>query len=66
MHPYFLNDLAHAKIEDELRAAEQRRLVRLAQESRPPRDGGIGIVARVWTLFTGVTPAKPALSGSAG
>ena len=65
MHPYFMYDLAHAKIDDELRAAEQRRLARLAKESRTPRDPGVGIVARVWTRFTGVNPAKPALSGSA-
>jgi len=64
MYPAFMIDLAHAKIDDELRAAEKRRLARLAAESRPPRSGGTSIVGRVWTLLTGVNPAKPALSGT--
>lgn len=64
MYPTLMYDLAKIKIEDEHRAADERRLARLAAESRPPRDGGISIVGRVWTLLTGVNPAKPAL-GSA-
>jgi hypothetical protein len=64
MFPAFMYDLAHAKIDDEYRAADKRRLARIAAESRPPRSGGASIVSRVWTLLTGVNPAKPALSGS--
>jgi hypothetical protein len=58
-------DYSRAKIDDELRAADQRRLARIAAESRPPRDGGISIVGRVWNLITGVGPAEPALTGTA-
>lgn len=65
MHPAIMYEVARAKIDDEHRAADKRRLARLAQESRPPRDGGVSIVGRVWTLLTGVNPAKPALAGSA-
>jgi hypothetical protein len=65
MHPAIMYEVARAKIDDEHRAADNRRLARLAKESRPPRDGGVSIVGRVWTLLTGVNPAKPALSGSA-
>jgi hypothetical protein len=66
MHPALMYDYARAKIDDEQRAADRRRLAKLADESRPPRDGGSSIVGRVWALITGVSPAEPALSGSAG
>jgi hypothetical protein len=65
MHPAFMYDLARIKIDDEHRAADKRRLARIAAESRPPRSGGSSIVGRVWTLLTGVNPAKPALTGTA-
>ncbi len=65
MHPALMYDYTRAKIDDELRAADQRRLARLAAESRPPRDGGASIVGRVWNLITGVSPAEPALTGAA-
>jgi hypothetical protein len=66
MHPSFMYEVARSKIDDELRAADRRRLARVATESKPPRDGGSSIVGRVWTLLTGVNPAKPELTGSAG
>ena len=66
MHPAIMYEVARAKIDDEYRAADQRRLARIAAESRPPRDGGSSIVGRVWSLLTGVNPAKPELTGSAG
>jgi hypothetical protein len=66
MHPTLMYDYARAKIDDEQRAAERRRLAKVANESRPPRDGGSSIVGRVWALITGVGPAEPALSGRAG
>jgi hypothetical protein len=67
MHPALMYDFARAKIDDEQRAADRRRLAKkVAAESRTRRDGGSSIVARVWTLITGVGPAEPALSGSAG
>jgi len=59
-------DIALAKMDDEYRAADERRLQRLARESRPPREGGESIVGRVWALLTGVNPARPSLTGSAG
>lgn len=65
MHPAFMYDLARIKIDEEHQAANKRRLARLAAESRPPRNGGSSIVGRVWTLLTGVNPAKPVLTGSA-
>lgn len=63
MHPAAMYEIARAKIDDEHRAAERRRLARIAGESRPPRDGSQSIVERVWALFAGTTPARPALSG---
>jgi hypothetical protein len=65
MHPAIMYNLAQAKIDDEHRAADKRRLARLAAESRPPRSGGVSIVGRVWTLLTGVNPSKRALTGTA-
>jgi hypothetical protein len=65
MHPAVMYDLARIKIADEHRAADKRRLARLAAESRPPRSGGVSIVGRVWNLLTGVNPSQPALTGSA-
>ena len=65
MHPALMYDYTRAKIDDELRAADRRRLAKLAAESRPPREGGISIVGRVWNLITGVVPSEPALSGAA-
>jgi hypothetical protein len=64
MHPALMHDFAKAKIDDELRAAEQRRLAKLAAESRPARTGDQSIVGRVWNLLAGVNPAKPALTGN--
>ncbi|HSL76581.1 MAG TPA: hypothetical protein VK867_06535 [Candidatus Limnocylindrales bacterium] len=66
MHPAIMYEVARAKIDEDHRVADRRRLARLAAESRPPRDGGSSIVGRVWSLLTGVTPAKPELTGSAG
>jgi hypothetical protein len=67
MHPALMYDFARAKMDDELRAADQRRLARkVAAESRSPRDDGSSIVSRVWHLITGVGPAEPAPTGSAG
>ena len=65
MHPATYYDFARAKMDDELRAAEQRRLARLAKESRPARSADQSIVGRLWNLLTGVSPAEPALTGSA-
>lgn len=65
MHPAIMYNLAQAKIEDEHRAADRRRLAKVAAESRPPRSGGQSIVGRVWNLLTGVNPAQPSLTGSA-
>jgi hypothetical protein len=64
MHPAVMYEIARAKIDDEHRAADRRRLASLAAEGRPPRDGGQSIVGRVWTLLTGVNPARPALNGA--
>jgi len=66
MHPAFIYNVAQARIDDGHRAADNRRLARIAAESRPPRSGGSSIVGRVWSLLTGVNPAKPALTGTAG
>lgn len=63
MHPAIMYELARAKMDDEHRAADRRRLARLAAEGRPPRTGGPSIVGRVWTLLTGVNPARPELAG---
>ena len=65
MHPTTYYDFARAKMDDELRAAEQRRLKKLARESRPARSTDQSIVGRVWSLLTGVSPAEPAVTGSA-
>ena len=65
MHPALMHDFAKSKMDDELRAADQRRLAKLAAESRPPRTADQSIVGRVWSLITGVSPAEPALTGSA-
>jgi hypothetical protein len=64
MHPALMYDYARAKMDDELRAADRRRLAKIAEESRPPRDGGSSIVGRVWALITGVSPAEPAVAGA--
>jgi hypothetical protein len=64
MHPTLMYDFAKAKIDDELRAADRRRLAKLAAESRPARTGDQSIVGRVWNLLAGVNPAKPALTGN--
>jgi hypothetical protein len=66
MHPVIMYEIARAKIDDEYRAADRRRLARLAAESRPPRAGGSSIVGRVWALLTGVNPSRPAATGAAG
>lgn len=65
MFPSMNYQVARAKIDDEHRAAERRRVQRIAAESRPPRDGGVSIVGRVWELLTGINPAPPALAGDA-
>jgi hypothetical protein len=65
MHPALMYDYARAKMDDELQAADRRRLAKIAEESRPPRDGGSSIVGRVWALITGVGPAEPAVAGTA-
>jgi hypothetical protein len=65
MHPALMHDFARSKIDDELRSAEQRRLAKLAAESRPPRTGDQSVVGRVWGLITGVGPAEPAVTGRA-
>lgn len=67
MHPALMYDFARAKMDDEQRAADRRRLAKKAATgSRATGDRGPSIVARVWTLITGVSPAEPALTGSAG
>ena len=63
MHPAIMYNLAQTKIDEEHRAADRRRLAKLAAESRPPRTGGQSIVGRVWNLLTGVNPAQTSLSG---
>jgi hypothetical protein len=65
MHPAAMYAIATSKIDDEHRAADQRRLARVAAESRSAKKGDPSIVGRVWNLLTGVNPAKPALTGSA-
>ena len=65
MHPAIMYDFARAKMDDEQRAADERRLRKIAAESRPPRSADQSIVGRVWNLLTGVSPAEPALTGSA-
>ena len=65
MHPAVMYQVAQTKIDDQRRAADRRRLSRLAAESRPPRAGGSSIVGRVWNLLTGINPSQPALTGSA-
>jgi hypothetical protein len=59
-------EVARSKIDDRHRAADRRRLERIAAESRPPRTAAPGIVERVWTLLSGTPPARPAITGSAG
>ena len=65
MHPAAMYAIAQSKIADEHRAADPRRLERIAAESRPPRTGDQSIVGRVWNLLTGVSPSEPALTGAA-
>jgi hypothetical protein len=65
MHPAAMYAIAQSKIADEHRSADQRRLARIAAESRPPRTADQSIVSRVWNLITGVNPSEPALTGSA-
>ncbi len=48
-------EIARSRIDDELRAADRRRLARAAADAKPPRDGGPSIVSRVWSLFAGVS-----------
>lgn len=64
MHPAAMYDVARAKMNDELQAADRRRLAKVAAEARPPRSGGASIVGRFWTLITGVNPARTGLAGS--
>lgn len=66
MHPAIMYEVARSKIDEEQRAADRRRLARIAAEARPPRAGGTHIVERVWALLSGVTPARPAVTGTAG
>lgn len=63
MHPAIMYEVARSKIDDEQRAADRRRLARIAAEARPPRTGGTSIVERVWALLSGTAPARPALTG---
>ena len=65
MHPAAMYAIAQSKIADEHRSADQRRLARIAAESRPPRTADQSIVGRVWNLLTGVSPSEPALTGFA-
>ena len=46
-------ELARSRIDDELRAADRRRLARAAADAKPPRQAGPSIVSRVWSLFAG-------------
>jgi hypothetical protein len=65
MHPAAMYAIAVSKIEDEHRAADQRRLARVAAEARSAKRGDDpSIVGRVWNLLTGVNPSKPALTGN--
>ena len=64
MHPALMHDFARSKMDDELRAADQRRLARIAAESRSAKKGDPSIVGRVWNLLTGVNPSKPVLTGT--
>lgn len=64
MHPAAMYAIATSKIEDEHRAADQRRLARIAAESRSAKKGDPSIVGRVWNLLTGVNPSTPALTGT--
>lgn len=66
MHPVVMYEVARSRIDDELSAADRRRLARIASESRPPREGGTKIVERVWSLLSGSAPARPEPTGSAG
>ena len=65
MRPAVMYAIAQSKIADEHRSADQRRLARIAAESRPPRTRDQSIVGRVWNLLTGVNPSEPALTGFA-
>ncbi len=65
MHPALMYDFARAKMDDEHRAADQRRLARIAAESRPAKKPDASIIGRVWDLITGVSPSEPALTGAA-
>jgi hypothetical protein len=65
MHPALMYDFARAKMDDEQRAADRRRLARVAAESRPPRTADQSIVSRVWNLLVGTDPARPTTAGSA-
>ena len=64
MHPAAMYAIATSKIEDEHRAADQRRLARIAAEARSAKKGDPSIVGRVWNLLTGFNPSKPALTGN--
>jgi hypothetical protein len=66
MHPAILYDFARAKMDDEQRAADRRRLARIAAESRPARTGDQSIVTRVWNLLVGTdSTVKPTPAGTA-
>jgi hypothetical protein len=64
MHPAAMYAIATSKIEEEHRAADQRRLARIAAESRSAKKGDPSIVGRVWNLLTGVNPSTPAVTGN--
>jgi hypothetical protein len=65
MHPAAMYAIAISKIDEEHRAADQRRLARVAAETRSAKKGDPSIVGRVWNLITGVSPTEPALTGRA-
>ena len=46
-------EIARSRIDDELRAADRRRLARAAADAKPPRESGPSIMSRVWSLFAG-------------
>lgn len=58
MHPVIQYEIARFRIDDELRAADRRRLARVAADAKPPRDSGPSMLGRVWSLFAGET-ARP-------
>ena len=60
MHPLVQYEIARSRIDDEMRAADRRRLARAAAHAKQTHVNGPSILSRVWSLFAGETPRQAA------